>query len=100
MAEKDRERFRRLTALSYFLFDSFGFENLKQRTKFVGEGLLTELRDTMVHNRPVLLDLLKKKMRGETLSKTEREYFSRVVKKKLLALADPDVQRLTLKALQ
>lgn len=152
MMERDRERFRRLTALSFFLFDSFGFENLKPRTKFVDEALLNELRNAMVHNQTVLLDrreldpgrmrraflnyyvqtreaessdakarlrenfrqeynlsfffapkqrdLLKKKMRGEPLSKTEREYFSRVVKKKLLALADPDVQRLALKALQ
>jgi len=28
------------------------------------------------------------------LSKTETEYFSRVVKKKLLALANPDLHRL------
>ncbi|UPT74160.1 MAG: hypothetical protein M0D55_20495 [Elusimicrobiota bacterium] len=49
---------------------------------------------------PKQRDLLKKKLRGEALTKTEREYFSRVVKKKLLALADPDVQRLAMKALQ
>ena len=45
-------------------------------------------------------DLVEKKLRGEPLTKTEREYFSRVVKKKLLALADPDLHRLAQKALQ
>lgn len=45
-------------------------------------------------------DLLYKKLRGEPMTKTEREYFSRVVKKKLMALADPDLYRLAQKALQ
>lgn len=49
---------------------------------------------------PKQRDLLQKKLRGEALTKTEREYFSRVVKKKLLALADPDLHRLAQKALQ
>lgn len=49
---------------------------------------------------PKQRDLLQKKLRGEPLTKTEREYFSRVVKKKLLALADPDLHRLAQKALQ
>ena len=153
--ESDRERFRRLVALSFYLFDTFGFGNLKPRdaqARLLSESLLNEMRNAMVHNQPLLLDgremdpgratrtflnyyvetreaertgakaqlredfrreynlslffapkqrdLLKKKLRGEPLTKTEREYFSRVVKKKLLALADPDVQRLALKALQ
>ncbi len=41
-----------------------------------------------------------KKVRGEMLNKTEREYFSRVVKKRLMAVTDPDVHRLAMKALQ
>lgn len=49
---------------------------------------------------PKQRDLLQKKLRGESLTKTEREYFSRVVKKKLMALADPDLHRLAQKALQ
>ena len=49
---------------------------------------------------PKQRDLVEKKLRGEPLTKTEREYFSRVVKKKLLALADPDLHRLAQKALQ
>ena len=39
-------------------------------------------------------DLVLKKLRREKFSKTENEYFSRVVKKKLLALADPELHRL------
>jgi len=43
--------------------------------------------------------LLNKKLEGGTFTKTEREYFSRVVKKKLQALADPDLHRVAQKAL-
>lgn len=43
---------------------------------------------------PAQKDLILKKLRREKLSKTETEYFSRVVKKKLLALANPDLHRL------
>ncbi|PIP82045.1 MAG: hypothetical protein CO113_09290 [Elusimicrobia bacterium CG_4_9_14_3_um_filter_62_55] len=43
--------------------------------------------------------LVKKRMRGEELTKTEREYYSRVVKKKLKAMADPDLHRFAQKAL-
>lgn len=45
-------------------------------------------------------DLVAKRMRGEPLTKTEREYYSRVVKKKLQALADPDLHMLAQKALR
>jgi hypothetical protein len=44
--------------------------------------------------------LVMKKLYGEKMTKTEREYFSRTVKKKLTAMADPDLQRLAQKALQ
>ena len=44
-------------------------------------------------------ELLNKKLEGGSFTKTEREYFSRVVKKKLQALADPDLHRLAQKAL-
>ncbi len=49
---------------------------------------------------PVQKDLVYKRLRGKAMTKTEREYFSRVVKKKLLALADPDLHRLAQRALQ
>jgi hypothetical protein len=49
---------------------------------------------------PKQRDLLRKKLHGESLNKTEREYFSRVVRKKLMAIVDPDLQRIALKVLQ
>ncbi len=49
---------------------------------------------------PKQKDLLKKRLRHEPMNKTEREYFSRVVKKKLQALADPDLHRMAQRALQ
>jgi hypothetical protein len=52
-------------------------------------------------NLSVLLDLLFsekqkelvfKRLQGQSMTKTEREYYSRVVKKKLAAIADPEMQ--------
>jgi hypothetical protein len=48
---------------------------------------------------PKQKELFKKKLDGKFLSKTEREYFSRTVKKKVLALANPQVHRLAQKLL-
>jgi hypothetical protein len=150
--ESDLSRFRKLTALSFYLYGVFGLDTLKLPGREVGAKLLAELRNSMEHNAPLALvpgsldlervkktfrnyfvhgnelataenkaqlredfrreyylslffapkqrDLLQKKLRGEPLAKTDREYFSRVVKKKLLALADPDLHRLAQKALQ
>lgn len=39
-------------------------------------------------------ELFLKKLKGEKLTKTEREYFSRTVKKKVLALANPQLHRM------
>ncbi len=152
--ESSRKRFRKLAALSFYLFDVFGLDELKP-AGYNNAGrsqLLTELRNSVEHNKSLALnpgaldlervkktflnyfmhsravetsenkvrlreefrreyylslffapkqrDLLQKKLRGEPLTKTEREYFSRVVKKKLLALADPDLHRLAQKVLQ
>ncbi len=44
-------------------------------------------------------ELVNKKLKLQPFTKTEREYFSRVVKKKLRALADPDLHRLAQKTL-
>ena len=148
-----RERFRRLTALSFLLFRLFDFGELNTSNPLNQDPqLLKELHDSMENGQPLplgkktldpkrvrrtfldyfvqanesdsaeskaklredfrreynlslffapkQLDLLQKKLRGEPLTKTEREYFSRVVKKKLLALADPDLHRMAQKALQ
>lgn len=44
-------------------------------------------------------ELIMKRLRRERLGKTEREYYSRVVKKKLLALANEELHRLARRAL-
>ena len=44
--------------------------------------------------------LFLKKLKGEPLDKTEREYYSRVIKKKVQALANPDLHKLAAKALE
>lgn len=49
---------------------------------------------------PKQKELFLKKLRNEKLTKTEREYFSRVVKKRVLALANPELHRLSQKLLQ
>ena len=43
---------------------------------------------------PKQKELFFKKLKREKLTKTEKEYFSRVVKKKVLALANPELHRL------
>jgi len=43
---------------------------------------------------PAQKELVVKKLKREKFSKTENEYFSRVVRKKLLALANPEMHRL------
>lgn len=43
---------------------------------------------------PKQKELFFKKLKGEKLSKTEREYYSRVVRKKVMALSNPELHRL------
>jgi hypothetical protein len=49
---------------------------------------------------PKQKELFKKKMNGEPMTKTEREYFSRTVRKKLRALANADLHRLAQRSLE
>jgi len=49
---------------------------------------------------PKQKELFKKKLYGEPLSKTEREYYSRTVKKKVSALANPELHRLAQKLME
>ena len=46
---------------------------------------------------PKQKELFKKKLAGEMLTKTEKEYYSRTVKKKVAALANPELHRLAQK---
>lgn len=45
-------------------------------------------------------ELFVKKLTGEKLTKTEKEYFSRAVKKKVVALSNPELHRLAQKLLE
>jgi hypothetical protein len=49
---------------------------------------------------PKQKELFLKKLKREKLTKTEKEYFSRVVKKKVLALANQELHRLSQKLLE
>jgi len=49
---------------------------------------------------PKQKELFLKKLHNEKLTKTEKEYFSRVVKKRVLALANPEVHRLAQRLVQ
>ncbi len=49
---------------------------------------------------PKQKELFKKKINGEPLNKTEREYYSRTVKKKVSALANPELHRLAQKLME
>jgi hypothetical protein len=48
---------------------------------------------------PKQKDIFFKKLRGDKLTKTEKEYYSRVVKKKVMALANAELHRMALKLL-
>lgn len=49
---------------------------------------------------PKQKELFQKKLKGELLTKTEKEYFSRTVRKKVSALANPELHRLAQKLME
>lgn len=49
---------------------------------------------------PKQKELFKKKLEGLPLTKTEKEYYSRTVKKKVVALANPELHRLAQKLME
>lgn len=93
----EREWYAHVYVLNYFVRDQEEGDSarkLERKESFRREYLLS------LFFAPGQRDLVAKRMRGEPLTKTEREYFSRVVKKKLQALADPDLHLLAQKALR
>jgi hypothetical protein len=48
---------------------------------------------------PKQKDIFLRKLRGEKLSKTEKEYYSRAIKRKVMAIANSDVHRMAIKLL-
>lgn len=74
---------------NYFKKDELDVKDLRVRR----DNLSLEYAMSQLFT-PRQKELFLKKFRGEKMSKTEREYFSRVVKKKALALANPELHRL------
>ncbi len=75
--EPARERFRRLTALSFYLLGVFGYENLRPAgDESLGEGsqLMRDLRNHMEHSLP--LPLGKKTLDPGRVRKTFLNYFA------------------------
>jgi hypothetical protein len=65
----------------------------------VGDELSLEYSLSQVFS-PKQKELFLKRLKREKLTKTEKEYFSRVVKKKVLALANAELHRLSQKLLE
>ena len=80
---------------TYFEQDAEKTRNLKEKYEELSlEYALSQLFS------PKQKELFKKKLKGEPLNKTEKEYYSRTVKKKVSALANPEPHRLAQKLLE
>ena len=98
------EKFNHSESLEFNHFFSLSTDRLKRqyRNYVVHSNLKSDDEPKMDMELELLLsqfftskqkDLLKKRLSGEKLSKTEREYFSRVVNKRLKALANEDLHQ-------
>jgi len=74
------------TFMSYMAMKRGGGESLEEKKRVIEQELLLSRLFT-----PRQKMLLKKKITGESLTKTEREYYSRVLKKRVQALANDDL---------
>lgn len=83
-----KERLR--TALRRYLAHQEEGEKEKARQH---QSFLRELHLSTLFS-PKQKELISKKLRGQPLTKTEQEYYSRVVRKKLEALADSEVRKI------
>ncbi len=80
---------------NYFEKDAEKTRQLKQKYEELSlEYALSQLFS------PKQKELFQKKLKGALLTKTEKEYFSRTVKKKAAALANPELHRLAQKLMQ
>jgi len=86
--EVDPERLKRLFEL---YFENKAEKNERQQQKYQEFSLEFALSRIF---SPKQKELFKKKLGGLRLNKTEQEYYSRVVKKKVLALANTQLHRL------
>ena len=78
-------------------YESDAANNQKNKVKL--EALSLEYALSQFFS-PKQKELFKKKLEGQPLTKTEKEYFSRSVKKKVVALANSDLHRLAQKLLE
>lgn len=85
--------------LNYVVGSQLGEEKTREEKQRIQEEFRQEFALSLLFS-PKQKELLYKRLHGQPMTKTEREYFSRVVRKKLQALADPDLHRLAQKALQ
>lgn len=92
-AEIDAERAKRLFEL---YFEQEAKKDRRRREKFEGISLEYALSQVFSAKQK---ELFKKKLEGLPLTKTEQEYYSRAVKKKVLALANADLHSLSKKVL-
>lgn len=91
---KNRFHSSRLKAVfnNYFKQDAEKTRQLKEKHEELSlEYALSQLFS------PKQKELFKKKLNGSPLNKTEKEYYSRTVKKKVSALANPELHRLSQK---
>ena len=79
----------------YFTLEAEEVKNLSAKQ----DDLSLEFAMSQVFS-PKQKNLFLKKLKGETLTKTEREYFSRTVKKKTVALANSELHHLAQRVFQ
>ena len=92
--EFDTQRLRKAFSL---YFEQSGEKSRRRKEKYEEYSLEYALSQVF---SPKQKELFKKKLEGLPLTKTENEYFSRTVKKKVVALANSDLHALARKMLE
>jgi len=93
-AELDPERLKGMFEL---YFEKTAEKNRRRKEKVVEYSLENALSQVF---SPKQKELFKKKLEGLPLNKTEQEYYSRTVKKKVVALANSELHSLSKKLLE
>ncbi len=92
------------TFQNYYLYDRPYGREAENRAYRLGDLLSTKRSYDLEYSLSQLFtprqkELVLKKFRGEKLTKTEKEYYSRTVRKKLSAMANADLHQLAVKLL-
>ncbi|MGB2630967.1 MAG: hypothetical protein WBD24_06520 [Candidatus Omnitrophota bacterium] len=88
------ERLKNIFARYYKSEETKTRETLLKQEEFSLEYAMSQVFS------PKQKNLFKKKLRGEKMTKTEREYYSRTVKKKVVALSNSELHNLARKILE